>query len=1312
MTPPREPAPDSVDPTLVPEPPPAAGPEVTQVPSGGYHTPLRATDLTDLSRDAPTGPVDALATQHTGTARPPGPFDETRAAYPFPSATPADLFDATRTAAASAGPPRPGPAPVTAGVGVDRYVLRGFHAKGGLGEVFRAQDAELDREVAFKRMQTAFADDPEWREKFVAEARLTARLDHPGVVPVFGLVADGYGRPCYAMRFIGGATFREEIDRYHGTARPKAGSATDTPAAAPADADARRLAFRQLLQRFVAVCQTVGYAHTRGVVHRDLKPANIMAGTYGETLVVDWGLARHIGDAGRAGDHDAAGADPAGTDATDPEGRTVGGRAVGTPAFMPPEQAVGSPAVGPSADIFGLGAVLYYLLTGKPPYSAGNATRTIELAQRVEYPRPREVTPALPPALEAVCLRALAPAPGDRYATALDLAADVERWLSDEPVTAYPDPLPARVARWARRNPARLAAAGSALLAGLVAATVIATVAENARNQAEKHRDELRAANEKTEGALAEEKKAKDATTAALGQLTREQAETLRQKAAAEEAERRADGRFGLAQGAFGTLVGDIQDELDDRAGTQTLRHDLLTKALAGLDQLCSSADGRTDHAEAFRLRAWARLQMGDVNRGLGNVHEALADYDKAVEAAEALKKQGQPAAPRAGLADAHDRKADAYLALGDVKAAAGQAQKALELRASRDQTPAEMDAVAGTLDRVAATAVEVGDTDRAVSAAVSALDYRRKRAAAPDAPAAANRGLAAALDRMAEINLRVGLTVGAAAAAAEAVGLRKTAADGAKPGRLTPRREWAAALDRVAEVAVEQADTAAAVTARKQAVDILDEVVAADRVNAAARADGAVIRGRLGADRLRAGDLATALTDTEAARKQAADLAALEPGSVRSRRALGYTAWDRGDVLMEAKRKAEAVGEFTAAKAEFEQLEKDDPNSARARRDAAEARERLAAARVAAEGAAAPDALDQLRKSVAARAEAADADRTNVRAVRDLAVAYSRLAAAYLTADNLSAAEDAAAAAVSRFHTRLAVDRATYAARRDLAAAQSGWGRVTAARGDRTTTLLLTGQALDEFTAVAVVNKGSLAAGEELAAALTRQADALGEADLPEARLEAETAALTIRGELAAKRPGNPVAHVGLVASKRRLGELAATARGFDEAARLYREAKGVLDKFPDHPVLADEAKAVAEDVEVLAGVRAAAGNWNSLHALPPAVRVRVLGVLGEDGIRRKTPGDATRAAELLAESARGADDVYRAAVVYARAASLPGALPVYADTAVELLGRAADRGFRNADLLRARWWDRVRDRPVFKAVETRLTAPPPPGK
>ncbi len=319
-----------------------------------------------------------------------------------------------------------------------RYRPIRFHAQGGLGELHLAEDTELHREVALKRIRPRYTADPEASRRFVREAEITAQLQHPGIVPVYGLVWDSACQPWYAMRFVEGQSFQDAIDSFHRTAWPSRGSSE------------YRLALRELLIRFVAVCQTVAYAHSRGIIHRDLKPQNIMLGQFGETLVVDWGLARPFGEKRpRAATNEApAAGSPPETD----ELATREGAVLGTPAFMSPEQAAGNlDFLGPASDIYSLGAILYVLLTGQQPFPADSLSVLLSQVRSGQFPSPSRRNGSVARALECICLKAMALQPESRYHTAQDLAVDVVRWLSDEPVSNYRDPFLVRLRRWERR---------------------------------------------------------------------------------------------------------------------------------------------------------------------------------------------------------------------------------------------------------------------------------------------------------------------------------------------------------------------------------------------------------------------------------------------------------------------------------------------------------------------------------------------------------------------------------------------------------------------------------------------------------------------------------------------------------------------------------------------------------------------------------------------------------------------------------------------------------------------------------------------
>ena len=262
--------------------------------------------------------------------------------------------------------------------------------------------------------------------RFLVEAEVTGGLEHPGIVPVYGLGRYPDGRPYYAMRLIRGESLKEAIARHH-RVDPE-----------PVEANGRALAFRKLLRRFLGVCDVIDYAHSRGILHRDLKPSNIMLGPHGETLVVDWGLAKRVDVPDAVGGGSPRPLLPS-TDGCDLV--TIPGSVVGTPHYMSPEQAEGDPRrIGPDSDIYSLGATLYCLMTGRSPFEDDRSGDVEEILRRVkagDFPPPRSVNPTIAAGLEAVCLKAMALRPEARHASARELADEVERWLAEEPVSAY-----------------------------------------------------------------------------------------------------------------------------------------------------------------------------------------------------------------------------------------------------------------------------------------------------------------------------------------------------------------------------------------------------------------------------------------------------------------------------------------------------------------------------------------------------------------------------------------------------------------------------------------------------------------------------------------------------------------------------------------------------------------------------------------------------------------------------------------------------------------------------------------------------------
>jgi len=340
------------------------------------------------------------------------------------------MSDATPVTQPDAAADLPSAAPPPA-AGNDRYVLEREIGSGGMGRVFAARDLRLSRPVAIKMLRVR---DAALAARFEREVRLAARLQHPGVVPVYDAGFWPSGEPFLVMKLVLGQSLARVIR--------------------DADTPADRLA---LLPHVITAAEAVAYAHDQGVVHRDLKPINIVVGAFGETIVLDWGLAKDL----RAAGGDDAGEWPA---LATPPGDTAAGAVLGTPSYMAPEQAAGR-AVDARADVYALGAILHHVLAGAPPEVRSGGTPD---AAPTFVPL-AALEPRLPPDLLAVVAKALAPDPQARYATAFELAEDLRRFQAGQLVGARRYSTLTRVARLAARHPFAAAVSATALLAALAA---------------------------------------------------------------------------------------------------------------------------------------------------------------------------------------------------------------------------------------------------------------------------------------------------------------------------------------------------------------------------------------------------------------------------------------------------------------------------------------------------------------------------------------------------------------------------------------------------------------------------------------------------------------------------------------------------------------------------------------------------------------------------------------------------------------------------------------------------------------------------
>lgn len=311
--------------------------------------------------------------------------------------------------------------PVSSGDGPSRHracqplpTIQGYElleeiGRGGMGVVYKARQLQFDRIVAVKMIRLGQFASPAEIQRFAKEAEAIARLQHPGVVPVYEC-GSHLGEQFFTMEFVAG----QRLDRY---------------------LQSSDHSMSELLEIFQDVCEAVAYCHHRGILHRDLKPSNILLDERGIAKVADFGLAKYLGSESEL---------------------TRTGDVMGTPGYMAPELAEGDRAsIAATVDVYSLGAILYHLLTGRPPLNLENTNLfgALQLVKEHDLVPPREWNRRVPRDLETICLKCLEFRPADRYPTARELADDLTRYLTGEPIHARPLTVPRRLARWARKQP-------------------------------------------------------------------------------------------------------------------------------------------------------------------------------------------------------------------------------------------------------------------------------------------------------------------------------------------------------------------------------------------------------------------------------------------------------------------------------------------------------------------------------------------------------------------------------------------------------------------------------------------------------------------------------------------------------------------------------------------------------------------------------------------------------------------------------------------------------------------------------------------
>jgi serine/threonine-protein kinase len=431
---------------------------------------------------------------------------------------------------------------------------------GGMGVVFLAEQERPRRRVALKMVLAGEGAGRERLARLRAEAEVLARLHHPNIVPVYE-VGEQDGYPFFAMEYVDGASLSQRLVLGPLPARGAAG----------------------LLETLARAVQA---AHAQGFVHRDLKPANVLLAADGTPKIADFGLAKPLGE---------------GLGLSEPGYRTESGAILGTPAYMAPEQASGQLGqVGPAADVYALGAVLYECLTGRPPFKAATVLETLELVRSQEPLPPGRLQPGLPRDLETVALKCLEKDAGRRYASAQALADDLRRFLDGVPIQARPVPAWERTWKWARRRPA---AAGLVALSGLAVAGAIGGLWWH---------------------------------TTRLGAQVR-RAEAGEQRALRQQ--ERADRNYQQARQALNRMLDRLNDKrLADVPRLAELRQEQLEDALTFYQEVARAED--IPDSAVRKDVAWALMQMGAIQVLLGRSEPAKANFRRAVAVLEGLPEE------------------------------------------------------------------------------------------------------------------------------------------------------------------------------------------------------------------------------------------------------------------------------------------------------------------------------------------------------------------------------------------------------------------------------------------------------------------------------------------------------------------------------------------------------------------------------------------------------------------------------------------------------------------------------------------------
>ena len=991
-----------------------------------------------------------------------------------------------------------------------RFRILRPHARGGLGQVFVARDAELNREIALKEIHLSHSHDKECRSRFVLEAEVTGGLEHPGIVPVYGLGQYADGRPYYAMRFIRGDSLKEAIERFHAGDKRPLSSAEKTEHA---------LQLRNLLGRFVDVCNAIQYAHSRGVLHRDLKPGNIMLGKYGETLVVDWGLAKVRDKDDKFSTEGETSLQPSSLGSSNP---TLQGRAIGTPAYMPPEQAAGRlHELGPASDVYSLGATLYHLLAGQPAFTDRETTTVLRRVQQGDFPPPRSIIPNVPEPLQAICLRAMATKPSERYPTPQHLADDVERFLADEPVTSYAEPFGARARRWVRKHPV-FTATSAAVLALSALGLVVFTIVIGGKNA------QLTALNTSLDQKNVELTESGERETAA--------------RILAETNATAAQEQSQLALTTLGSVVSNIQVGLKNVTGGGEIRRRLLA---ASLEQLQKVAAKYVEQSAVDRNSMIGLIELGDVVLQFGK-----GDRD-AISAAVTAE-------PRL----AAEEKTALTLARSLYERAFTIAVKLAET------APVDVQATHDLL-----TAYDsLGDVSLQLGAISDAQKFYQEglKIAEPLAKASPDNhqlswDLSICCNNLGDLSLRLNKIQQALEYYRQAWEIRN-AATPASSADSSIQFDRAASLKRLGNVTERVGDLPQAIEHYRQMKDIIEGLLRDDPNSVRARFALAVALQSLGDATFELGTIPDSATWYREALKASELLAESDPNDARSQRTLWYSLYRSGDVSLRSGEAQQASTYYVRALEIARKLAEADPANAGAQADLTGSYTRLGDWSLQ-EGQT-QQASENYRKAQETAERLATADPTDAEAQRDLAISWANLGIVSLQTGETQPALEYARKAFEIRQRLASVDPTDVRAQRDLSISCMALGQASLQADDIPQARNICRQALDINQRLATANPNDTQAQRELAISYSRLGDVELQADdLPQA-VGYYRQALELLERLAAANPADAEAQHDLVFGHSQLAEALELQRDYVGAGNAWEKSSRefvTLARFPE---------------------------------------------------------------------------------------------------------------------------------------------------